>query len=102
MDVVADDVIVLGEQRRLRRMVDNVLDNAVRYSPKGGEITVTVAREGTDVAETSRVGWGYLSFRLCRASTRMAEMAMLRYHLWSAGMTNQGACLRLVAERMSS
>ena len=35
------------------------------------------------------------------ASTRMEEMATLRYHLWSEGMTNQGACLWLVVERMS-
>ena len=46
------------------------------------------------------VGAGYLSLRDCMASTRMVEMATLRYHLWSAGMTNQGACLWLVVERM--
>ncbi len=54
------------------------------------------------MAEASTVGWGYLSFRLCMRSTMIDEMAMLRYHLLSEGMTNQGACLRLVDERMWS
>ena len=72
MDVVADDVIVLGEQRRLRRMVDNVLDNAVRYSPKGGEITVTVAREGTDaVVRVADQGIGVPEVELPRVFDRL-------------------------------
>ncbi len=48
LDVTAEAVSVLGEQRRLRRMVDSVLDNAVRYSPGGGGVTVLVAREGDE------------------------------------------------------
>ncbi len=43
-----DPVTVLGERRRLRRMVDHMIDNAVRYSPSGGEITVSVGRDGDD------------------------------------------------------
>jgi signal transduction histidine kinase len=49
MDVSAEPVNVLGEHLRLSRMVDNVLDNAVRYSPSGGRVTVSVARDGGDV-----------------------------------------------------
>jgi len=54
------------------------------------------------MAEASTVGSGNLSFRLCMTSTMIVEMAMLRYHLLSEGMTNQGACLGLVVERMWS
>ena len=43
------------------------------------------------------VGGGYSSFRLFMVSTRIWEMATLRYHLWSEGMMNQGACFLLVA-----
>jgi signal transduction histidine kinase len=32
--------------RRLNRLIDNLLDNAIRYSPDGGLIRVTVRREG--------------------------------------------------------
>ena len=37
----------------------------------------------------SRVGAGYSSLRERMASTMICEMATLRYHLWSAGITNQ-------------
>ena len=48
MEVSAEPVSVLGEHLRLSRMVDNVLDNAARYSPSGGKVTVSVARDGDD------------------------------------------------------
>ena len=53
------------------------------------------------MAVASTVGVGYFSLRLSMASTMILEMAMLRYHLLSLGMTNQGACLWLVVERIS-
>jgi signal transduction histidine kinase len=34
------------DRPRLRRVIDNVLGNAVKYSPQGGIISVTVGREG--------------------------------------------------------
>lgn len=34
---------VEGDQEKLRRLLVNLLDNAVKYSPRGGEITVTGA-----------------------------------------------------------
>jgi hypothetical protein len=50
----------------------------------------------------SMVGLGYLSFSDFMASTMIWETATLRYHLWSEGMTNQGACFLLVASMASS
>jgi signal transduction histidine kinase len=43
-----EPVQVVGDRARLRRMCDTVLDNAVTYSPAGGEITVILAREDRD------------------------------------------------------
>lgn len=43
-----DPVQVVGDRARLRRMCDTVLDNAVTYSPAGGEITVILRREERD------------------------------------------------------
>jgi signal transduction histidine kinase len=36
-------VFVIGDRARLRRMCDNLIDNALKYSPTEGEVSVTVA-----------------------------------------------------------
>jgi len=42
----ADPVRVAGDADALRRLLGNLLDNAVRYTPAGGRVDVTVGREG--------------------------------------------------------
>lgn len=45
--VEAEPVVVRGDRARLEQVVGNLLDNAVRYSPRGGEIEISVVlREG--------------------------------------------------------
>lgn len=34
--------LVWGDQRRLREVLDNMLENALKFSPDGGEITITL------------------------------------------------------------
>jgi two-component system sensor histidine kinase ChvG len=41
--------LVLGEGARLERVFENVLDNALSFSPDGGLITVAVVREGGEL-----------------------------------------------------
>jgi signal transduction histidine kinase len=39
---IAEDVIVLGDESQLRRIVTNLLDNAFKYNRPGGDITVSL------------------------------------------------------------
>jgi two-component system OmpR family sensor kinase len=48
-DVPADDAIVNGDAAGLRAMMSNLIDNAVRYTPAGGRVDVSVHRDGDDV-----------------------------------------------------
>jgi signal transduction histidine kinase/response regulator of citrate/malate metabolism len=40
---------VSGDPDRLREAIDNLVSNAIKYSPLGGRIAISVAREGEDV-----------------------------------------------------
>jgi PAS domain S-box-containing protein len=50
VSVQADGVpAVLGSSRDLALLIRNLVDNAVRYSPPGGRVDVTVTTDGNDV-----------------------------------------------------
>ncbi|MDP9185370.1 MAG: HAMP domain-containing histidine kinase, partial [Actinomycetota bacterium] len=58
---VADDLFVEADEERIHQVVFNLVDNAVRFTPPGGAVTITAAREGgrvrVQVADTG-VGVG--------------------------------------------
>ncbi len=41
-------VVVSGDATGLRALASNLVDNAIRYTPSGGRVDVTVEREGVD------------------------------------------------------
>jgi signal transduction histidine kinase/DNA-binding response OmpR family regulator len=53
-----DAVWVIGDASRLEQVVANLLDNALRYTARGGRVIVSVQRDGTDailrVSDTGR------------------------------------------------
>jgi signal transduction histidine kinase len=43
---VPDELVLPGDRKRLRQVVDNLLGNALRYSPDGGRVRVTLSTRG--------------------------------------------------------
>ena len=51
LESTVDDLVGVWDGARLERVLDNLLGNAIKYSPKGGEIIVRIGREGSGKAE---------------------------------------------------
>lgn len=47
-------LMIEGNDAMLREMVANLIDNAIRYTPAGGQVTVIVAREGEEAVTVVR------------------------------------------------
>lgn len=47
-------LIAAVDPRRIRQVLGNLLDNALRYSPRGGTVTVAVARAGAEIVTSVR------------------------------------------------
>ncbi|MGC5772169.1 sensor histidine kinase [Paenibacillus pabuli] len=62
-----DDCFISGDSHLLERAMNNMLENAVRYTPSGGEITVQCYSEGDKIMFTIRdTGPGFSSEELER------------------------------------
>jgi signal transduction histidine kinase/DNA-binding response OmpR family regulator len=52
IDVIAPEVCeALFDPLRIEQVISNLLDNAIKYSPQGGPITIEVRKEAPDVVE---------------------------------------------------
>jgi len=59
LKVEGNSVLIRGDRDRLTQVITNLLDNALRYTPKGGEVSVTVASgEGRALLKVTDSGVG--------------------------------------------
>ncbi len=56
-----EQLVGMWDAARLRRVVDNLLTNARKYSPTGAPITITVAREPSDDAAGRAGAWATIA-----------------------------------------
>ncbi|MDT4992018.1 MAG: hypothetical protein QOH97_1910 [Actinoplanes sp.] len=74
-----DELVLPGDRRRLRQIVDNLLGNAVKYSPDGGQISVSLHRiAGAAELHVSDTGIGVAQEDQDRLFTRLYRSSRVR------------------------
>jgi signal transduction histidine kinase len=69
---VEDGLTVSADRDRLRQVLANLIDNAVKYTPSGGRVTVAARRDGDAVRlEVSDTGSGISTHDLPRIWERL-------------------------------
>jgi signal transduction histidine kinase/DNA-binding NarL/FixJ family response regulator len=73
---IPDRLMTRGDPDRLREALDNLIGNAVKYSPLGGGIAVTVANEAGDpVIRVADSGPGFLPEDMARLFGRFQRLS---------------------------
>ncbi|MBW3633692.1 MAG: PAS domain S-box protein [Chloroflexi bacterium] len=82
IEVISEVETLIGfwDGPRLERVLGNLLGNAIKYSPEGGEITIRIAREGNGDAEVA-----VLSVRDCGVGIPQADLSLIFERFRRAG-----------------
>ncbi len=76
---LSDDVKVRGDRRLIATLLDNLLDNAIKYNRPGGKVTVGCRREGEDlILEVRDTGVGMRREELPRIFERFYRVDRAR------------------------
>jgi PAS domain S-box-containing protein len=69
--LASDAVVVNGDPQRLGQVVDNLISNAIKFTPSGGAVTVTVSENrGSAEIRVTDTGMGIPAVELSQLSTR--------------------------------
>jgi PAS domain S-box-containing protein len=75
IDAAHEPLIVEGDRSRIGTIIANFLDNALKYSPDGGEICCSTGRRGADIFVSVRdQGIGIAPEHLSRLFTRFGRL----------------------------
>jgi len=83
---LADSALVLGDRFLLVHAMENLLDNACRFSPVKGSITLTVRVNDMVVVRLQDEGPGIPDFALARIYERFFSLPVPGDHLKSSGL----------------
>ena len=76
-----DPVCVMGEASRFRQVISNLIDNALRFTPRGGRVVVAVAARGSEgVLTVTDTGTGIAADHLDRIFDRFYKVDPARSH----------------------
>jgi len=91
---------VHGDARQLRQLLGNLLDNALRFTPVGGRVTITVSREGDEaVLGVTDTGCGIAADHLPRIFDRFYQADVARTRTQGRGGGLGLAICQSIAER---
>lgn len=80
---------VMGDAKRLQRVIGNLLDNALKHTEPGGEVTITAARQGGVLFSVSNTG----------PALSQEQMRAMFQPFWQAHRDRRGAGLGLSIAR---
>ena len=97
------DLLVKGDEAMLRQLFFNLLDNAIKYTPSGGTVSVSIRTEGQmAVVAITDSGIGIAPEDILSSlngSTALTRLAPATEGALALGWQYPNALLRLTAER---